>query len=184
MSTAFKIIFGVLAGLLLAGVLIIVLVINTARGIGERVAGSAADAPAVAAKIAAFELPAGFQPDYAVEGGGFAAAGFKGEDGRSHLVLVQGPRYLKLDAQELRRYAGQSNPDAASQTTPAGSFETSIRGQAVSVALADGVSGDGQAYRTATAAFNGQNGPTLVTFTRPLHAWDQPAAESLFASIQ
>lgn len=184
MSTALKIIFGVLAGLLLAGVLIIVLVINAAGRIGQRVAGSGAEAPAVAAKIAAIDLPAGFQPDYAFDGGGFAVAGFKGEDRRSHLVLVKGPSYLKLDAQELRHYAAQPNPDATGETTPAGSFEITIRGQAVSVALADGVSGDGLAYRTATAAFDGQNGPTLVTFTRPLTAWDQAAAESLFASIQ
>ena len=67
-----------------------------------------------AAAIADFELPEGYAPSYSFRAGGFKLVGYDPGDDHSHLMLVQAPEWVKLNAADFEqlfapqfwRYAG------------------------------------------------------------------------------
>ncbi len=60
------------------------------------------DGGQTASRMADFTLPDGYREEYAVEPGGFLAVGYNRGDGHSHIILVQGPKGLKVDQDALR----------------------------------------------------------------------------------
>ena len=58
-----------------------------------------------------------------------------------------------------------------------------VRGQEASLAISEGVSGEGETYRQATLAFQGEGGPALLTLSEPTSRWDQEMVDAFIASI-
>ncbi|MFM8319704.1 MAG: hypothetical protein ACKOC5_02230 [Chloroflexota bacterium] len=194
-----KIILGVLAGL----VLVCLCGVGAAFGLGlfgmkkavdfasQNVVTDAQDVDAVAAKIAGFDLPEGFSSEFGMSLMGFDMVGYQGSDEHSHIMFIQFPPQVDMDAQQMEeqlKQALQNNGQYNSGDTQmeyVDSFDVTIKGQTVTAAVAEGKSGaDGAPFRQATAVFESSSGKALVLYIAPASAWDQATVEAFFGSIR
>lgn len=142
---------------------------------------------AIAADIADFTPPPGYQSQYGMQLWGFSLVAYDPGDGHSHLILMQVPERFGLDRtaleQQMRRMSrpqdryGQNEPQIVDQK------QVQIRGQEVTLLTGEGVNHDGQPYREVSAIFQGKGGPALVVFETPVASWDQATVDAFLASI-
>ena len=59
-----------------------------------------------------------------------------------------------------------------------------IRGQETTLRISEGTSSEGITYRTATATFQGNGGPSLVMVAGPIDEWDIELVETFILSIR
>lgn len=145
------------------------------------------DAPTVAAVgegIADYTLPAGYGDGYAVSLGGYEMVAYTAVSGRSHIYLIQGPASLTVDRDTLARQAREATgADAWREVQTVEERPCQIRGQASTLVISEGVSHDGMRYRTASALFEGNGGPALVSLSAPADSWDQAMVDAFIASL-
>jgi len=198
MSKNTKIILGVLAGLLLvclcgAGVVLATGLYATKKVVdfaSENITSDPAEVEAVAGRIAAYELPQGFQPDYGMDIMGYSLVGFKGDETRSnsHILLMQFPASANLTVEEMEkqmRQATQSQPYAYGQQElkVVETRDVTIKGQPATATIAEGT-GSGEDYRQFSVAFEGNGGPALLVYAARMSEWDDAAIEDFLASIR
>ncbi len=138
-----------------------------------------------AAKIADFNVPAGFAPEFAVEVHGYVAVSYKGPGGPSHLYLIQTDN--EADGEELENMLAQLAPGASDPQTRMTVIENrnaTVRGQQVTVVISAGLNSDQVQYREATVVFHGKGGPALLVFSDSAERWSQEALDTLLGSIQ
>ncbi|MDQ2692203.1 MAG: hypothetical protein M3Y68_09245 [Chloroflexota bacterium] len=143
----------------------------------------------VGAEIADFEAPPGFTAQYGIHIGDLSIVGYESQGGKSHILFAQFPDGTKINVEEMLKqiseYSGDSRDDwYRSETTIIEEKPVTIRGQASTLSIAEGTSSDGSTYRTATASFQGRNGPALMIVASPVEDWDMQIVEDLIASIQ
>ncbi len=146
-----------------------------------RVLAAWADVDSTSITIADFTLPAGYTKAYVVDLGDVQAIGYDGADGRSHIVWLQGPFALGARGRDLRVATPQA---VGSELTLIEVRPLTVRGQAATLSLAEGVSGDGTPFREATVAFEGRGGPALLVVTGPAVTWDAAGFDALVESIR
>jgi len=130
MNTNIKLALGIVGGLLLVGLLGVAITVALARSDGQAVAQTLKpDGGQTASRMADFTLPDGYSEEYAVEPGGFLAVGYNRGDGYSHIILVQGPKGLKVDQDALR----EATPKPYDSTTRAINSSRSMRSVIVSL---------------------------------------------------
>ncbi len=142
----------------------------------------------VASGIADYDLPAGFGSEYATQIAGFSLVSYTGNDGRSHIYLLQLPAYINVDQAEIERQA-QTAMQRRSHNRPPRMETVSrrqavVRGQETTLTVREGVNSDGIGYREMSGTFQGRGGQTLVTVAGPVSTWDQAKVDAFLASIR
>ena len=74
------------------------------NGMARALEYDAVDVSREAGAIAEFALPEGYTPSYSFHAGGFKLVGYDPGDKHSHLLLVQAPAWVKLDAADFEDY--------------------------------------------------------------------------------
>jgi hypothetical protein len=118
---------------------------------------------------------------------GYSIVSYHPGDGHSHLYLVQAPADKEVSQAELEAMLNKAQPGNTDKTTHLTVVEKrtiTIRGQETAVVISEGTNGDGEAYRQATAAFQGKGGPALLVISEPNNRWDAARLDQLIASIQ
>ncbi len=170
----------VVVALLVAGLL--VSACSALRGIE----GDPGKVAAAAARIADFDLPAGYRPEATASVAGYCFVSYAPGDGHSHIQLIQAPQSADVDAATLEQYAQQTAPTSDSgrhQVRTVGQSQATVHGQAVTFVIGEGTNHDGDAYRTWTCVFQGKGGPALLSIEAPISSWDQAAVDAFIASI-
>jgi len=161
---------------------------STGRAIANNIETEPSKANQVADSIAEYTVPAGFGNPYSVKLAGFSLVGYTGDDGHSHIYLVQVPAYLPLGQADIERQLRENAPEGSYDRTTRMEVidqqKVTIRGQEVTLLVSEGTNHEGQAFRTVSGMFQGKGGRTLVNVSAPVDAWDQATVDSFLASIQ
>jgi hypothetical protein len=155
----------------------------------ESVSESSQVAVRVGSEIADFEVPAGFASPYSVHFGDVSMVGYESQNGSAHLLLAKFPDETSINVSEVLRQISEGRGDPQSvwyrmETTLIEEKPVTIRGQERILSIAEGTSSEGVIYRTATATFEGRNGPALVMLASPIAEWDLEMVETFLASIE
>ena len=138
-----------------------------------------------ASDIADFNLPAGYTSEFTAQLGEYTAVAYNPGDGHSHLYLIQSEK--ETDREKLAQILTDLAPGTSDPNTRLSVVENraaTVRGQAATIVISDGVNHDGDTYRQITVAFQGKGGPALLVFSEPAERWDQSTVDALIASIQ
>lgn len=136
-------------------------------------------------RIADFDLPAGYAPEFTASLMGYTVTSFRPDDGSSHLYLIQSEK--EADGEKLAQMLEQLVPGSSDPQTRMTVIETRpirVRGQEVTMVISEGINSDGETYRQVTVAFEGKGGPALLALSEPLTRWDQETVDAFLASIQ
>jgi hypothetical protein len=139
----------------------------------------------VAAKIADFDPPTGYTPEFTAEMLGYTLAAYKGSSGPSHLYLVQSEK--KADGDELERMLAQLAPGSSDSNTRMTVIENRpviLRGQDETMVISEGTNHEGESYRQATVSFQGKGGPALLVFSDSVNNWDQDAIDAFLQAME
>jgi hypothetical protein len=190
MGTFAKVILVLLALLMTAGVVVTAgATLLAVRLLGPEARGSAtqpARVAQVAASMADFDLPEGYRPHYAVTVAGFRLAVYHNGDDRSHLMVAQAPGWLARNRSMAERYlvkaARGESSDASTRTVD--ELSVTVRGEATTVVISEGLNHADDPFRQATAVFQGREGVCLAYIEEPLSRWDEARALAFLASIR
>ena len=139
----------------------------------------------LAAKIANFDLPEGYTPEFSAEMLGYILAAYRGTMGPSHLYLIQSEN--EADGEELERVLSQLAPGSSDPNTRLTVIENrtaTVRGQEVTVVVSEGTNSENIAYRQVTVGFQGKGGPALLVLSESLELWNQETVDTFLQSIQ
>ncbi len=134
--------------------------------------------------IARYELPPGFAGGYAASAAGFSLVAYNGDDGLSHIYLLQGPHWLNLDEEALERQMRSASGEAWRDLTVVERYPCQIRDEQVTVVVSEGRNHDNVRYRSASALFSGHGGPALLNISMPAAGWDQELVDDFLDSLQ
>jgi len=143
------------------------------------------DVANAASEIADFEPPAGYASEFTASLLGYTVAAYNPGDGHSHLYLIQSEK--EADSEKLEQMLADLVPGSKNSNTRLTVVENraaTIRGQAATLVISDGVNSEGASYRQVTAAFQGKGGPALLVLSGPTEHWDQSAMDAFIASIK
>jgi hypothetical protein len=138
----------------------------------------------IAAEIVAFDLPAGYSPEFSASLTGYTLVSYNPSDSHSHLYLIQSEK--ESDGEKLASMVGQIAPGSYDPQTRMTIIETrpiTVRGQEVTMVISDGVTSEGETYRQVMIAFEGNGGPALVMLSEPVARWNQEQVDAFIASI-
>jgi len=138
-----------------------------------------------AAKIADFDLPADFVPQFNAAMSGYTVAAYKGPNGPSHLFLIQSEK--EADGPELEKMLKELAPGASDPNTRLTVIENrkvTVRGQEVDMVISEGTNSENIKYRQATVGFAGKGGPARLVLSETVTNWDQEAVDAFLQSIQ
>ncbi|QPC81360.1 hypothetical protein G4Y79_16870 [Phototrophicus methaneseepsis] len=140
----------------------------------------------VAHSIANFDLPAGYQADYAVEILDYTIAAYQSADGHGHLALLQAPANVIPNEQVMQGYVANNDQQTMtwSSSTLVGSEQHLVRGQPATAMITDRINSEGETYRSLNMVFEGENGTILLVINQPLTQWDDASIEAFIASIR
>jgi hypothetical protein len=138
-----------------------------------------------AAKIADFDLPADFVPQFSAGMSGYTVAAYKGPNGPSHLFLIQSEK--EADGPELEKMLKELAPGASDPNTRMTVIENrkvTVRGQEADMVISEGTNSENVTYRQATVGFAGKGGPALLVFSETVANWNQDAVDAFLQSVQ
>lgn len=136
-------------------------------------------------KIADFDLPNGYRPEFSASFEEYTMVAYKPGDNHSHLYLIQSQN--PADAQKLEQELNHIMPGTKDRDTRMTVLEThsiTVRGQEATLIVSEGTNGDGELYRQVTLVFASKGGPALLAFSQPVTTWDSIQWQALIASIQ
>jgi hypothetical protein len=191
MNRTAKIVIGLFSALILLGLAGGGLSIFLLRSIGNSIANMVNNDPSsvrqVAVSIVEFDVPTGFTEEYSITKGSFKAAAYKRNDGQSHLYLMQGSEDMRLDQSTVDGMAKSSLTrafDNTSRQSVVDQFKINIRGTMANIVITEGVNSEGNSYKSLSAVFQGEEGPTLINLTQPGENWNQDEINRFLASIK
>ncbi|HSL43458.1 MAG TPA: hypothetical protein VK897_08500 [Anaerolineales bacterium] len=171
--------------LLLITVAVLLLATVTACAPRLAINGNPEEVSSTASKIADFDLPADYAPEFSASLAGYDVAAYSPGDGHSHLYLIQSEN--ETDSAKLEEMLAEMVPgssDANTRMTVIENRSASLRGESATIVTSDGVDHEGGSYRQITVAFQGKGGPALLVLSEPTERWDQSTVDVLLASIQ
>lgn len=158
---------------------------NTGRVMSKTIDTDPNRVTTIGGDIADFTIPAGFGQGQAVRLADFSMVTYTTADGRTHILLFQAPAALALDKDELERQMGlATGKEEWNEVTVIETQPCQIRGDEAALVISEGVSHDGQVYRSASAVFEGNEGTALVNFSGPANQWDQEMVDAFIASLR
>ncbi|MEQ8673572.1 MAG: hypothetical protein RLP44_05655 [Aggregatilineales bacterium] len=138
----------------------------------------------IAHRIADFDLPAGYQTDYAVDVLDYTIAAYKSDDEQTHLVFVQGPSGIIPNESVIAGYIPNTSRHADwHATTVLSTEQRTIRDQPATLTISERTNGEGQRYRSANLVFSGREGTALLVFNQPVTQWDDESVDTFIQSI-
>lgn len=192
MSTTIKVILGVIAGLVIACIALAVggaaLLGWTGAQVAKVITTSPQQAEQMAAEVAEFDLPTGYQAQYGIRAIGVSVSSYTTADPSQHLFIAQAGQGSNLDAEDVQRMVSESqpNPKAGSdkEVKVVREEELTVRGKPARLIVSEAINSEQQPYRTMTVLFEGKGGPALVSISSPTATWDEEAATAFIASIR
>ena len=104
----------------------------------------------------------------------YSVTAFSPGDGQVHLYLIHSDN--QEDGQKLAGMLEQIAPGSYDPQTLITVIETrpaTVRGQQAMLVISEGRTSEGDSYRQAALAFQGNGGPALLVFTAPVTSRDQ-----------
>lgn len=186
MSRNTKILLGVVAGIVVVGLLCMAVTLLAGGalvgGLLSYVGLSPQRVEMTAAEIAQFDLPAGFRSGVSTDVAGVRVVTYEGDDGHSNITVVQMPGWESADLAQIRE---QLNIEGWSQETAQVEQRTlTIGGAPAVVSIGEGVNNEGQPFRAAAAVVDLSSGTTVIVFERPLASWDDAEMVRFFESFR
>jgi hypothetical protein len=177
---------GALGTCLLIGVLGLTLFRSSVYALVRNVQAAPGEAAQIAAEIADIAVPEGYAASVATRFAHFELVGYDGPDGRSHLYLFQLPPAVHMDWAELQRQLqNTAAPDGAQpEMQVIDQQAVTIRGEATTLVISEGTNHAGDLYRSASAAFTGNDGQALVSFSGLSATWDQAMVDDFLAAMR
>lgn len=159
------------------------------NGMAQALEFGAADVSREAGAIAEFALPEGYTATYSFRAGGFNLVGYDPGDQHSHLMLVQAPEWVKLDAADFEGYIRRNFGDMLSwgekgKNEIVDHRTLRVDGQPVEFAIDEGVSSDGGSYRSMVGVWDSPRGAILIYVEEPVTRWNQAVIDAFIASIR
>lgn len=152
---------------------------------GVTMNGNSEEVDSAASRIADFNPPTGYAPEFTANLLGYTVAAYNPGDGHSHLYLIQSEK--EADGEKLAQMLAELAPGSSDRNTRMTVIENrpaTIRGQEVTLVISEGTNSEGESYRQITAAFQGKGGPTLLVLSGPAESWDQSAVDAFITSIK
>jgi hypothetical protein len=142
-----------------------------------------------AGAIAEFALPEGYTPSYSFHAGGFTLVGYDPGDEHSHLMLVQAPEWVKLNAADFEDYLRRNFGDMLGWGEKENNSIVDRRtlhvdGRAVEFMIGEGISSDGTSYRSMAGVWDSPRGAILIYVEEPVTRWNQAVIDAFIASIR
>ena len=138
----------------------------------------------MAHRIADFDLPQGYQTDYAVDVLDYTIAAYKSDDEQTHLVFVQGPSGIIPNESIIAGYVPSTSRHADwHAATVLYTEQRTIRNQPATLTISERTNGEGQRYRSANLVFSGREGTALLVINQPVMQWDDAWVDTFIQSI-
>jgi hypothetical protein len=157
----------------------------------QGIAAQPADVSQTAAKIADFQPPAGFQPDYGSSILGMVMVAYTdGSRGRLFIVQMPASAYGNIQPEDTERqmrkiWQGRGFTQAAEMDFQIVGRETGVvRGQPVVLTISEGRNAGGESYRQISTAFQGKSGIVWLMIGLPASEWDQAGIDAFLRSIR
>lgn len=144
----------------------------------------------IAAEIADFDIPAGFNKHYGMKLGELRLVQYMTDNEKVVVILTQFPAGISINPEEMLRDIrnGSRDPNSPWYNTDTKLVEqrpVTIRGEETTLSISEGTDDKGTLFRVANARFNGnRNGPALVMIAGPADQWDLAMVEDFIALIQ
>lgn len=138
----------------------------------------------MAQRIADFELPAGFGPDYAVDILDYSIVAYKSADELGHLAFLQAPPGILPDGQVLDGYIASNRDERWTESQLLHSERRTVRDHPATLTISERSNSEGQAYRNLNMVFEGRNGAVLLVINQPLEDWNDEMVDAFIASIR
>ncbi len=155
--------------------------------VGQRTVTDPTQVAAIAAEVASYNLPADYSHQFASKLLGFTIVSCTPDGYPGHIYLMQFPRGLQLDQPAMERQLWQATNgrrgEDHSRFVVVGTRQVTIRGQAVTLQVGEGINSDDQRYRQFSGVFQGKGGQVLITVSAPATRWDPAAVDAFLASI-
>lgn len=180
----------------IAGLLFICCVCGSAaaffafRSLGRAFITDAGELDTMAANVAAYDLPSGYDELFGMRFLGFeiVAIGPTGPAGQTLIMLMQIPADANLNQEEMETQMQEALQQQQSfqdlQLEVVGETTATIRDQTVMLTIREGSDADGRMFRQVSGVFQGNRGPTLVMIQAPLAEWDQALVDEFLASLR
>jgi len=139
----------------------------------------------VAHRMADFDLPPGYQTDFAVDIGDYTFATYKSADEQSHLAFVKVPDGVIPDDDVIEGhvYGGWSR-HSQRHATVLSTEERIVCGQPATLTISERINGEGRLYRSAYLVFEGHDGTAVLVINQPATVWNRDLVDRFIASIQ
>ncbi len=144
----------------------------------------------MAAEIADFQIPEGFEKRYGMKLGEFSLVQYMTDNERTVIFVTQFPAGTSINVDEMMRQIEQNSRREnrawyGMTTALVEQKPVTIRGQETTLNISEGMNNEGVLYRMANAEFQGNGkGPAVVMIVGPADEWDAKTFENLIASIQ
>ena len=152
------------------------------------VAEGNAEVKDAAAKIADFDLPAGYTPEYGMHMMGFDLVGFSSDRGHGHIMMMQFPDDVDMDMEsmqeQMRQFSQMDNRNWNMNMEVIETKTMDVRGQEQTVTISEGTDGDGNTFRQMVTLFEGKSGPALLVMVAQISEWDQAQFEDFIGSLR
>ncbi len=164
--------------------------LSSTFGSAMSTAGNPEQSAQVAAKIADFDLPAGYTRM------GFSIMGFDmvmitpADNAQTAILLAQFPASAEVSPEMLQQQMAQVFQNQSRQggqnMKVVGTEEITLRGQPVTLTVSEGESesGTGTVFRQKVGVFQGKGGTAMIMILGPADAWDQAAVDTITGSMR
>lgn len=136
-----------------------------------------------AALIADFNPPAGYEPAFGLHALGYTVVAYHSSEGQLYLVQSE----EEADVAALMEALHDLAPDyhhLEGQTAVVEERPCTLRNQEVTLIIREGRNDENEPVNQATTAFEGKEGPALLTWLEPADRWDTTAVEAFLASVR
>jgi hypothetical protein len=188
MSTFVKIVIGLVAAITLSCAAGAAIIGWSGWKAYQAVSTNAEQAEQIAAGIAGFDLPNGYQSQYGLRVLGIELAAYASDNPRTHLFLAQAGPNSGIGVEEIENIVKQADeklnqrsPEA--RVTAISKEDVTVRGKPAIRLVSEGTSSEGYAYRQITLFFEGKGGPAMASITAPAADWDESEYAGFIASI-
>lgn len=142
----------------------------------------------VAGRIADFDLPESYYPEYGMHMFGFDMVGFNSRQGRGFIMMMQFPADMELDLEtmqeQMQQFMQTENTGWSPDLEVIETKTMQVRGQEQPVTISEGTNGDGDTYRQMVVGFEGKSGPALLVMVAQMDEWDQALFEGFVSSLR
>lgn len=160
------------------------------REVGTRVTQSFKTDPTsiaeVSAKIAQFDVPAGYQSSMAMSLLSYDTVILSPSSGQADqmIILMQMNGVSVPNPEEMRRQLEQQSGQSGNNMKIVDSYQTTIRGQSSNVTVEESDGSQGYVLRQLFAVFKGNQGAAILMVQGRKDSWDQTLVDNFIASIR